>query len=280
MNYLYEVVKYNKNIPAMILMQNKPGYRCRTALHWHKELELVYMIKGHLDICVNGKQKTLDDNELFFCNSGVIHITDVRDDNEFNRYLVVLLSYDFMRPYFSDIDNFVFNVDSNEKAKAEIISSMQKIVELCENNKDIFADIKKYEEILKIYYELLRHCAVQKKNNFVMKTPKNFDHAKKVIEYVGTHYVDEITLDDMAQLAQLSPAYFSKYFKDITGTNFTRYLNGIRLEHALKDMLTQNMSVTDAAFENGFPNVKSFITICKKVYGYTPAQYKINHPEY
>lgn len=280
MNYLYEVVKYNKNIPAMILMQNKPGRRCRTTLHWHKELELIYMMKGHLDICVNGRDKTLDDNELFFCNSEVIHVTDVRDENEFNRYLVVMLSYDFMRQYFADIDSIVFNVDSNEKAKAEIIFSMQKIVRLCENNNDIFADIKKYEEILNIYYELLRHCAVQKKNNFVARTPKNFGHAKKVIEYIGKHYIDEISLADMAELADLSPAYFSKYFKNITGTSFIKYLNGVRLDHAIKDMLTQNMSVTDAALENGFPNVKSFITICKKVYGYTPAQYRLHHPEY
>ena len=113
-----------------------------------------------------------------------------------------------------------------------------------------------------------------------MKTPKNFNHAKNVIEYIGKHYNDEITLDDMAELAGLSPAYFSKYFKDITGTNFTKYLNSIRLEHALKDMLTQNISVTDAALENGFSNVKFFITICKKVYEYTPAQYRIHHPEY
>lgn len=280
MNYLYEVVRYNKNIPAMILMQNKPGYRCRTNLHWHKELELVYMIKGHLDVCINGKQKTIDDNELYFVNSEVIHVTDIEDDNKINIYLVVLLSYEFMRQFFPDIDSIVFDVDTNKEAKANIISSMQNIVKHCENSNDIFGDIKKYEEILKIYYELLKHCAVYKKNNFVIKTPRNFGHAKKVIEYVGKHYTDEITLNDMAELAELSPAYFSKYFKDITGTSFCKYLNGIRLEHALKDMITQNMSVTDAAFNNGFPNVKSFITLCKKVYGYTPAQYRIHHNEY
>lgn len=280
MNYLYEVVRYNKNIPAMILMQNKPGYRCRTNLHWHKELELVYMIKGYLDVCINGKQKTIDDNELYFVNSEVIHVTDIEDDNKINIYLVVLLSYEFMRQFFPDIDSIVFDVDTNKEAKANIISSMQNIVKHCENSNDIFGDIKKYEEILKIYYELLKHCAVYKKNNFVIKTPRNFGHAKKVIEYVGKHYTDEITLNDMAELAELSPAYFSKYFKDITGTSFCKYLNGIRLEHALKDMITQNMSVTDAAFNNGFPNVKSFITLCKKVYGYTPAQYRIHHNEY
>ena len=274
MSYLYEVVKYNKNIPAMILMQNKPGWRCRTHLHWHKELELIYMIHGHLDICVNGKEQTLDDNQLFFCNSEEIHITDVRDDNSFNHYLVVMLSYDFIASHFDDIDSIYFCIDLNKQAKAEIISSMKQIVKLCENKNDMFADIQKHKEILNIYYQLLKYCSTPKKNKYVVKTPKNFNHAKRVIEYIGNHYSDEISLNDMADLAELSPAYFSKYFKDTTGMSFTKYLNSVRLEYALKDMLVKNMTVTDASFENGFPNVKSFINCCKKIYGYTPAQYK------
>lgn len=280
MNYLYEVVKYTKNLPAMILMQNKPGYRCRTSLHWHKELEFVYMIKGHLDICVNGKEKTLDDNELFFCNSEVIHVTDVRDENEINRYLVVMLSYEFMRPYLSDLDSIVFDVNSNAEVQNRIINSMKNIVSNIENNNDILSDIRNYKEILDIYYELLKHCVIKKKNNFIAATPKNFSYAKKVIEYIGNNYTEDITLAEMAELAGLSPAYLSKYFKSITGTSFVKYLNGVRLEHAIKDMLTQDLSVTDAALANGFPNVKSFINSCKNVYGYTPAQYKQIHPEY
>lgn len=280
MNYLYEVVKYNKNLPAMILMQNKQGWRCKTDLHWHKEFELVYMIEGHLDIYVNGINKAIDNNDLFFCNSKIIHKTDVKDDNAFNRYLVILLSYDFIQKYFENLDSVVFDVDSNPYAKNKIISSMKKIVEICNNKNDVFGDIKKYQELLNIYYQLLKHCAVQKKNSYIIKTPKNFACAKKVIEYIGVHYNEDITISDMAQLAKLSPAYFSKYFKNITGTGFVRYLNSIRLEHALKDMITQGMSVTDAAYENGFPNVKSFITICKTVYGMTPTQYHNLHPEY
>ena len=57
MKYLYEKVDYEKNIPAKILMQDKPGWRCRTELHWHKELEIIYMISGHLDVTVNGRTK-------------------------------------------------------------------------------------------------------------------------------------------------------------------------------------------------------------------------------
>ena len=60
--------------------------------------------------------------------------------------------------------------------------------------------------------------------------------------------------------------YNEKY--TASGSPHTRLFDGV------KDMLARNSSVTEAALENGFPNVKSFITMCKKVYGLTPAQYK------
>ncbi|MGN1139066.1 MAG: helix-turn-helix domain-containing protein [Ruminococcus sp.] len=274
MKYSYEKVNYEKNIPAKILMQDKPGWRCRTELHWHKELEMIYMIKGHLDVTVNGKKRSLDDDGLLFCNSEDIHTTNIEDDNKHNRYIVVQLSYEYIREFCDKADGLSFNVDSNPKAVEKIKESLLKLVDYCENSKYQYVDLLKYSEILKIYHILLSECSTSKKNAYISKAPSNFSYAKRVLEYIGKNYKNEISLNDMANLVGLSPAYFSKYFKNITGTSFTHYLNGIRLDYAIKDMLARNSSVTEAALENGFPNVKSFITMCKKVYGSTPAQYK------
>ncbi len=280
MQYSYEVVKYNKNIPGMVLLQNKEGWRCRTELHWHKEIEIVYLEKGHLDYAVNGKKYSLDDGDLFFCNSEQIHITNVEDGESYNKYLVLLLSHEFIRDYFKKIDSVEFDVYSNPTAMEKIKECMRTLMDIEEKDSNELATLKKNSEIFKIYYILLTECVVCKKNSLVINKQGNFNYAKKVLEYIGENYTDEISLNDMAALVGLSPAYFSKYFKNITGTSFYNYLNGIRLEHAIKDMLTRNLSVTDTAFENGFPNVKSFISMCKKVYGVTPAQYKKRYPEY
>ena len=63
-------------------------------------------------------------------------------------------------------------------------------------------------------------------------------------------------------------------YKRQTRVSFSEYLANLRLENAINDMLDKNSTVSAAALENGFANVKSFITQCKKVYGLTPAQYK------
>ncbi len=280
MNYSYEVVKYEKNIPAMILMQDKPGWRCRTDLHWHQEIEMVYMIDGHLDATINGRQLSIDNDDLFFCNSEEIHVTDVENDDVNNKYLVVLLSYEYMRQFCSKIDSIRFNVESNPKAQEKIKASMRRLVDYTQNSKDEYIDFLRNAEIMNIYHILFSECVTDKKIPYISKAQGNFTYAKKVLEYISENYKNEITLAEVSRLVGLSPAYFSKYFKNITGVSFTHYLNGFRLEHAIKDMLTRNLSVTEAALENGFPNVKSYITTCKLTYGLTPGQYRKHYPDY
>ena len=55
MEYKYEIVKFNDNYPAKIYLQNKPGRRCNTSIHWHKAMELLYIIDGHLNVMEDGK---------------------------------------------------------------------------------------------------------------------------------------------------------------------------------------------------------------------------------
>jgi len=273
--YFYEVVKYEKNCPGKILMQDKAGSRCNTTLHWHKELEFVYMIKGTLNVNISGKSLQIKDGDFYFANSEEIHITSAIDDDSINKYIVILLSHDFMRNYCKKLDSVMFDVNGRQSVKEPLKQCFIKLIDLKENDKDDpYAGLKINAQIMNIYYILLSQCIVYKKKPYNAYVPDSFTYAKKVIEYVGLNYKNEITLNDMAALVGLTPAYFSKYFKRITESNFTQYLNNVRLEHALQDMIYDNLSVTDAALENGFANVKSFITFCKKVYGCTPMHYK------
>ena len=135
--------------------------------------------------------------------------------------------------------------------------------------------LKQISCVNSLYYILLKYCTSLKRSSNSFIIPKrDFSYAKTAIAYINENFRQEIPLNEIASVVNLSPSYFSKYFKSVTQVSFSEYLANLRLENALQDMLTKNSTVTIAAVENGFANVKSFITQCKKVYGYTPAQYK------
>ena len=68
--------------------------------------------------------------------------------------------------------------------------------------------------------------------------------------------------------------YISRLFKQTCHLNISEYIQRVRLNHAYDDLVNSNLSITNIALENGFPNVKSFINTFKQYYELTPLQYR------
>ena len=103
MKYSFETIRYEKNLPARVLMQDKPGFRSRTKLHWHKEIELLYMIDGSLIMTRNRRKTVIITDDVVVVNSEEIHIVDVDDNDRVNRYLVVQMSYDYLKNFYKKL---------------------------------------------------------------------------------------------------------------------------------------------------------------------------------
>ena len=136
------------------------------------------------------------------------------------------------------------------------------------DNDSDYAPLIQIAYINKLYYMLLTQCVrFRRTSGAGTNSKRDFSYAKTAIAYINENFKREISLDEISGVVNLS-------FKNVTQVSFSEYLANLRLENAVNDMLNYNTTVSTAAFENGFANVKSFITQCKKVYGCTPAQYK------
>lgn len=267
MKYIYEIVKFDEHVPARILMQDKPGWRCNTKPHWHKEIEFVYMIDGEMHTVTNGKKHTIKSGELFFCNSRDIHVTSVPDSHTNYKYLVVQLSYEQMMSYCDEEDSCYFAIE-NESIHAQLVEQFEKILAVLDKDTK-FSSLKKTQIILEIYYILLTRCQVKDVSNMT-KIHASTTYAKQLIAYINQHYTEDLSLEILAKEVGLSAQYLSKHFKNATDMGILQYINLIRLEHANEDLMNDSVTVTQAALNNGFPSVKAYIAACKKVYGMTP----------
>ena len=172
------------------------------------------------------------------------------------------------------IDSVIFDVNNRPEAKPELIKIMKDFADIKINNDD-YASLLQISYVNRVYYTLMKYCICFRRASNTMIIPKrDFSYAKTAIAYINENFKREIPLDEISSVVNLSPSYFSKYFKNVTQVSFSEYLANLRLENAIQDMLSKNSTVSGAALENGFANVKSFITQCKKVYDCTPAQYK------
>lgn len=273
MNYKYEVINYDKNIPAKIMYLQLSSDTHKTELHWHREPEIIFVVSGKAECHRNGSTVVVSENDFIFFNSEDVHL--VRPASGSTAKLVcVQLSFEYMRMFCKPIDSVVFDLDSKSETRKKLIDAMRSIANI-DFRKDEYSPLLQISYINKIYYILMRYCiSVKRSSNSVIIPKRDFSYAKTAIAYINENFRREISLDEISSVVNLSPSYFSKYFKNVTKVSFSEYLANLRLENAVQDMLNNGSTVSAAALENGFANVKSFITQCKKVHDCTPAQYK------
>lgn len=92
--------------------------------------------------------------------------------------------------------------------------------------------------------------------------------------YISGHYHKNLSLEDVSRIINLSPYYFSKLFKEETGTTFVEYVTGLRISKA-KELLENNqMSMKEICIETGYGDPNYFSRIFKKTVGITPTEYR------
>lgn len=273
MDYKYDIISFDNKIPATLKVENIDSKTRKTELLWHREPELVYVMSGKAECVINGEEQTLDKGEFVLLNSEDVHLARPLEDSSCS-LLFVIFSLEYIKQFKNAVDGLLFDIDSVSGIKERVGALLGKISDSYGNN-SAYVSMLQIAYVNQIYYLLLEHCVCYRHLPNSSGIPKrDFSYAKTAISYINENYSREITLDEISSIVNLSPSYFSKYFKKVTQTSFSEYLANLRLEKAIRDMLDNNTSVSAAALKNGFANVKSFITQCKKVYNCTPAQYK------
>ena len=287
MKYNYEIVTTTKNIPAKIVIHSFP---CLIYNHWHKDLELTFSYEGSFTSCINGELFLTQDKQLSLVNSGAIHsIIDYSKD--ISTTMTIVVSYDFLKVTYSDIDNVEFKLDENkETSMGKIKSIFEEIFnmyrdDMKKNNtclvivqdqkfNDEFHYLKINSLLYELLYILLSDFKIEKDVSVELKTQKHLERLKIITEFIDKNYKDNICLNEIASNYEISKEYLSTIFKKYMGITVGTYLKDIRLKSAYRDLVNTDYSVNQLAFDNGFPNIKSFITSFKDQYGKTPYKYK------
>ena len=95
-----------------------------------------------------------------------------------------------------------------------------------------------------------------------------------VIDYLHASYGDEVSLDDLAKVAGLSPNYFLQSFRESTGQTPHRYLTAIRINKACELLQDPNRSIVDISLAVGFSSQSHLTTVFRRFKKTTPAAYR------
>ena len=97
------------------------------------------------------------------------------------------------------------------------------------------------------------------------------------VEYIHGNYYKKLNQNDMANMCNISPSYFSKIFKKQLKDKFTDYVNKIRVKKAAEMLKNTNTSIISISLSTGFEDCGYFIKVFKKQEGLTPTSYRMRY---
>lgn len=100
------------------------------------------------------------------------------------------------------------------------------------------------------------------------------DRINAIYNYSIANFKRKIQIEEMAEVANISPNSFCRYFKSRTSKTYLQFINEIRVGHACKLLIENKMNLKQICYESGFHNFTSFHKYFKSITGKSPLVYQ------
>ncbi|MBU7591145.1 GH39 family glycosyl hydrolase [Metabacillus halosaccharovorans] len=275
MRYDYEQIDYQVDLPINIFTHTLE----RFPYHWHEDIEILFVLKGALEVRVNRDSYMLEEGEMFLVNSNELHFINTRTAFGKTQVLALQIKSEYLKKHRIDIENKRFYLNSNEveTANLSIVNEMKyllaNMMDLILNRKNLY-NLKVEKHLLDLVVILLEHFEVPQRE----KEHQDIDNDQRLLEilkYMNNNCTEnDFGLQDIAKEFSLNSQYLSRYFKAKVGMSLKKKLDSMRLNKSLMTLQTTDETVTDIAFKYGFPDSKAYYRVFKEVMGITPSQYR------
>ena len=147
------------------------------------------------------------------------------------------------------------------------------IINLAHSN-DSFASVIRLFNLL-YRLSLVENARELSSSSFVDAREEHEDERVRVVkDYIEAHYMDSVSLKDMADLVCMSEDSFSRFFKHKTGRTPNRYMIDYRLGIAARLLLTTKLSVAEIGYSCGFNTLSHFNRLFRDSKGCTPSEFR------
>ena len=98
-----------------------------------------------------------------------------------------------------------------------------------------------------------------------------------ILDYLIKNFRNEIKLEPISKLANMSPTAFCRYFKNRTNKTLIQFINELRIGYAKKMLVESNDNISTICFDSGFNNISNFYDHFHKISGKVPSQFRDEH---
>lgn len=262
-----------------LVYQEDVGVSFYDKLHQHEEIQISLIVEGEGTLIVGDTINYYKPNDILVIGSKLPHIfkSDLSLSNNSKMLSLFFTQYSFgnqffeleelrmLRPFFKRATHGFKMVTHQHRAKK------------------LFLNLKKADKLERflILIELLKltsACRHKSLSSFVYDkqySDNEGNRMRTVFDFTMNNYNEEITLKEIATIANMTKNAFCKYFKKRTNKTYFQFLSELRIEHASKLLLSEkNYGIAEIAYKSGFKNISNFNRKFKAVKNCNPTTFK------
>lgn len=256
--------------------------------HWHDELEVGIVTEGEVLVAAGDLKYILTRGDGFFINSGVLHgawnkgaspcrlhslvfhprlVGGSMDSIFWQRYLLPLLENQAFRGFFIRADS------RTEAASLEFIETAW---QACADEPPGYEFLVR-NALSGLIFHMGRHLpAVSALPSG--KAVRNETRIKLMLTYIKEHFSEELSIEDIAASAAISPSECLRCFKATINITPIQYVKQFRIQKAAELLLSTDRKITDIGSLCGFQEMSYFAKSFRELKGMTPTEYRAQKP--
>lgn len=251
-------------------------------VHRHEEYELNFVANCNSARRIVGDSvEVLGDYDLVLVGNGIEHGWEQHEcKNDKIREITIQFSRNLFGEVFlakTQLAPIRKMLDQSANGIAFSLPSIMRVYSRLDRLTATESGFYRVIELMTILYELAdeRDYRTLSSTSFSsIKPTGDSRRVQKVQEYIEHHYKEGIRLNDLAEIARMTPTAFSRFFKLRTGRSISDYLIDIRLGHATRALVDSTTSIAEICYECGFNNISNFNRIFKKKKGSSPKVFR------
>lgn len=258
---------------SLILFYDKTYYQSYP-LHWHNAIEIIMPLNNAYTVMCDNTTYQLRQGDILVIQPNVPHQMPASCCRRF----ICLASlqpicsqkmYDSVHTLFPSA---LLLTPEKDQDLYEKVRDLLYTIYTEYQNFSRTAELTMYISILQIL-ALISKTSIQKEE-VTMESHIHTGDFRSICEYINAHYMEKLTLEEMARISGFSRYHFDRLFKRYTNETFYQYLNKIRIKNVVMLLADDTFSITEVAFKSGFTTISSFIRMFRIHHNCTPSEFR------
>ena len=249
--------------------------------HWHEHIEFHYYTKGSAIVYCNSSPIYAKAGDLVVVNSNELHSGE-NTSGELE-YICIIVGVDHLHSSIIDPveTKYITPIEQNLIMFQNKISGVESVAE-CINNiaaeynsKQTGFELEIKSNIYHLLALLMRNQVkkVLSQSEYRLRA-RNLERFGIIFSYIDEHHADELTINILSRMVNLSVFHFCRLFKEITGKTLSEYINRVRIEKAERLLLEHEYTIGEVASLCGYNDINYFSRMFRRHRNMSPTQFR------